>query len=749
MTETREMSEQDSGSRDWLTRLSEACSYIASKSELDEILQVAVDGACAITGGRSGIVELFDSPALRKRYQSSGSAPVEEAETTSEVYSPAAGLEAQLMLGRDPIGTIRIREKEGRGEFTPQDEQALRIFAPHATLAISNAIHYWSDRRIKAELEALVDASPVGVVVFDAHSGGLLAVNRESRRMLGTLFTGGRPLEQMLGEVALLRSDGRGMRLSELPLSSASGPSETVRSEQVVVKGPDGLSLNLLMNVTPIRLDDGEVVSVVATFQDVAGKEGTETLRSDLLGLVSHELRTPLTTIKGSAATALGSASPLDASEMRLFFRIIDQQANYLRSLIRNLHDVARIEDGTLSVSMIPCEVAEILNQARNAFEGVAASRSVEIRLPPGLPLVAADKQRVLQILNSTLSYASKYSSGSSSIRLGARQDGSFLEFAVEYDTRGFPSADLSTLFERGARSGDEGVPETHDLDLSVCKGIVEKHGGRIWFDSADRGQVGKFAFTLPVAEETSEYGEQREQVESGAGVAKLPQVLVLDRDPQTLAYTRDALSSAGFAALATASPEEAYRLLEDERPQAILLDLMIPGMEGMEVIERVPKVADVPVIFLSDRGREQDVERAFEKGGDDYIVKPFLASELVARVRAAIRKRERHSHLRPSEVFQLGDVAINYGEHSVTVGGQPVQLTATEYKLLFELSISGGRVLTHDQILRRVWGISYEGDTRLLRAFVKSLRRKLGDDAGNPSYIFTEPGVGYRMAQA
>ncbi len=534
-------------------------------------------------------------------------------------------------------------------------------------------------------------------------------------------------------------------------MGQASGPSETVRSEQVLVKSSGGLSVSVLMNVTPIMLDDGEVVSVVVTFQDVTRISGTERLRSDLLGLVSHELRTPLTTIKGSAATALGSSSPLDAAEMRQFFRIIDQQANHLRSLIRNLHDLARIEDGTLSISMIPCEVLEILNLARNTFEGVAQSGSLEIHSGPGLPQVAADKQRVLQILNSTLSYASKFSSGSSPIRLGVRQHGEVLEVAIEYDGKGFPSEDLSSLFERNTRSvsEEERVPETHDLDLSVCKGIVEAHGGRIWFDSVGRGQGGKFTFTLPVVEETSENGDQTGSEGPVEAVCDLPQVLVLDNDPQTLVYTRAVLIAAGFSALVAGSPDEAYRLLEDERPQAILLDLMIPGMEGTEVIERIPKVVDVPVIFLSDRGREHDVERAFEKGGDDYIVKPFLASELIARIRAAIRKRELHSQPKPSEVFNLGEVTINYGERSVSVGGRSVQLTATEYKLLFEFSISGGRVLTHDQLLRRVWGISYEGDTRLLRAFVKSLRRKLGDDAGSPSYIFTEPGVGYRLAKA
>ena len=754
MNEAGEMSERDSRNTDWVAKLSEACFYITSKSDLNDILQVVVDGACAITGGSSGTVELFDSPALRNDYQSThaGSAPDVGTDAPAGEDSPVATLEVPLLLGRESIGALRIYEKEGGGQFTSEDEQALQIITPLATLAISNAVRYWSDHKVKVELEALVDASPIGVVVLDVHTGAPQAVNHEARRMFNALFEDELELERNLGEVTLRRSDGREMTLSEVALGRASGPGETVRSERVLVKSSEG-TLSVLMNVTPIMLDDGEVVSVVVTFRDEKRNEGTEGLRSDLLGLVSHELRTPLTTIKGSAATALGSSSPLDAAEMRQFFRIIDQQANHLRSLIRNLHDLARIEDGTLSISIVPCDVAAILNQARNTFEGVGASGSVEIQTSSGLPFVGADKQRILQVLNGTLSYASRFSLESSPLRLAAQQNGSFLEFSVEYYSRGVPLADLSALFERGDRSEEGRFPETNDLELSVCRGIVEAHGGKIWFDSVGGGLAGKFVFALPVVEVANGYGDQvgdQTGEEAGrAAVSNLPQVLVLDNDPQTLAYTRDALMAAGFAALVTVSPDEAYRLLEDERPQAVLLDLMIPGMEGAEVIERIPKVVDVPVIFLSDRGRELDVEKAFEKGGDDYIVKPFLASELVSRVRAAIRKRELHNQPKASEVFQLGDVTINYGERSVSIAGRPVQLTATEYKLLFEFSISGGRVLTHDQLLRRVWGMSYEGDTRLLRAFVKSLRRKLGDDAGSPSYIFTEPGVGYRLAKA
>ena len=156
--------------------------------------------------------------------------------------------------------------------------------------------------------------------------------------------------------------------------------------------------------------------------------------------------------------------------------------------------------------------------------------------------------------------------------------------------------------------------------------------------------------------------------------------------------------------------------------------------------------MADVPVIFVSGYGKDQVIAHAFEQGATDYIVKPFSPTELVARVRAALRRQMAPSQVELSEPYVRGDLTIDYAARRVTVADQPVQLTAAEYELLFELSVNGGRVVTHDQLFRRVWGQTHSGDVRVIRTVVKRLRRKLDDDARNPTYIFAEPRVGYRM---
>ena len=222
--------------------------------------------------------------------------------------------------------------------------------------------------------------------------------------------------------------------------------------------------------------------------------------------------------------------------------------------------------------------------------------------------------------------------------------------------------------------------------------------------------------------------------------------ILAVDDDPQILRYVRTTLSQAGYSPTVTVSPDEVESLIKSDSPHLILLDLELPGTNGFELMTRISNVSDALVIFLSGHGGDANIARALELGAYDYILKPFSPTELVARIRAALRKRASPNSSEYFEPYTLGDLTISYAERRVSVANEPTQLTATEYRLLVELAANAGRVLTQGHLLRRVWGAEYESDYRLLRSFIKNLRRKLGDDARNPSYILTEHGVGYRM---
>ena len=215
----------------------------------------------------------------------------------------------------------------------------------------------------------------------------------------------------------------------------------------------------------------------------------------------------------------------------------------------------------------------------------------------------------------------------------------------------------------------------------------------------------------------------------------------MVDDDPETLRYVRCVLSDAGYAPLVTGDPEGLSRIIRSERLSLVLLDLILPGTDGIELMKQVPALADLPVIFISGYGRDETIARALESGAADYIVKPFSPTELVARVRAALRDRSE------PETFVLGELAVDYGRRRVSVAGRAVPLTATEFDFLRILSLNGGRVVTNETLLRQVWGRRASDDTDRVRTIVKKLRAKLGEDAANPNYIFTEHGVGYRIA--
>ena len=227
---------------------------------------------------------------------------------------------------------------------------------------------------------------------------------------------------------------------------------------------------------------------------------------------------------------------------------------------------------------------------------------------------------------------------------------------------------------------------------------LVKKSGIEA-FQAQCRGT--RVTFTIPVADDAvsgAAAGPARPTGDSREAGRERTCILVVDDDPETLRYVRDTLTDAGYAPQVTGDPEDVPRLIETKKPALVLRDLVLPGTDGIALMERIPELADLPVIFISGYGRDQTIAKALEAGAADYVVKPFSPTELVARIQAALRGRAT-----PPEPYRLGDLAIHYEERRVTVAGRPVPLTVTEYDLVRALSVNAGRVLTHASLLRRV----------------------------------------------
>ena len=756
-----------------ISGLSAAVLRISESLDLDTVLREVIAGARALTRARAGVIATIDDAGRPLDFVSSGISADEHRQLEAwpdgpplfehlrdlpspfqlrdlPAYVRRLGFSADLvrwetMLGTAMrhrgvhVGSFYLTDKEGGREFTNENVEVLVLFASQAAAAIANARTYRNELRARTKLETLIDTSPVGVVVFDATTGTLTSINREAQRIVELLCRPGQSPEELLRVMPWRRADGREIAIDRLTPELLTATK--VRAEEIVLSVPDGRSVTTLINATPIHSAAGAVESLVVTMQDLAPLEELERSRAQFLSMVSHELRAPLTSIKGSAATVLGATQPLEWAEVLQFFRIIDDQADHMRGLTVDLLDVGRIDTGTIAIVPEPSEVTALVDQARNTFLSGGGRHAVSIDLPPDLPQVKADRRRIVQVLNNLFSNASQHSPTSSPIRV----DAVHVAISVSDQGRGMAPERLPHLFRKHIRGGDaERGLGNSGLGLAICKGLVEAHGGRIWAESAGEGQGMRFTFTVPVADAAA--GAAREIAPSRSRAsAEGPEprrILVVDDDPLMLRYVRDALSAAGYDPIVTGEHQELSHIIRVEKPHLIVLDLVLPGTDGIELMEHVPELADLPVIFISAYERGETIAKALEIGAADYIVKPFSATELTARIHAALRRRT------APEPFILKGLTIYYQERRVTVADREVRLTATEYELLRVLSVNAGRLVTYDELLRQVWRLSHSGSSERVRTLVKMLRRKLGDVPAKPTYILTERGVGYRMAR-
>ena len=775
--------------QDRLTRLSEASLRINEDLDYHAVLEEVTNSARTLTDANYAATTVLDQADRLEEFVTSGLTPEEHRQMeglpgSAEFFRYLNGVPDPLRINdlasymrsldmpewNPPVavasllvapirskgvrlGSIYVAKGEPDGEFTREDEDTLVMFASQAALVIANARRYRDEQRARTDLEALIATCPVGVVVFDAKTGAPVSYNRETLRIVEGIRPPDQPVEQMMDILSIRRIDGREVSLEEFPLAHRLSTYTALRAEEVVLRAPGGGSVTVLVNATSIYSEDGnEMESVVVTLQDMTPLEDLERLRSEFLGLVSYELRTPLASIKGSAATLLDESADLNPSEIRQFHTIINDQADRMRRMISDLLDTAHIESGTLSVSPEASDVAALVEQAGVSLARGGGRNDLQVDLPADLPAVMADRSRVIQMISNLLSNVARNGQGSSVIRVSAKHDGLYVAVSVVAKGWELPPDQLPNLFRKYSRI-DGGMVERdivgYGLGLSICKGIVEAHGGRIWAESEGPDRGVRFTFTIPVAEQAIREDPDhagRPAGRSRTGEDGPARILVMEDDPQTLRHIRDILSRGGYTTIFATGPDDALHQVESEKPQLALLDLALSGIDGFELMRDILDVSDVSVICLSAHGRDQDIERALDLGAADYMVKPFSPTELTARIRAALRKAAAVDLADEASPFALGNLIIDYSQRRVEIAGQPVHLTPIEYEVLRVLSLNGGRPMSHEQLLRRVWRVTSAGDPQVVRTHMRRLRRKLGDDAESPRYIFTEPRVGYRM---
>ncbi|WP_394847323.1 response regulator [Pendulispora brunnea] len=225
-----------------------------------------------------------------------------------------------------------------------------------------------------------------------------------------------------------------------------------------------------------------------------------------------------------------------------------------------------------------------------------------------------------------------------------------------------------------------------------------------------------------------------------------IPRILVVEDEPQMQKFLRASLTSHGYRVVESSTGGDGLVQAQAHNPDLVLLDLGLPDMDGLEVTKGLRAWTTTPIIVISARGQEEDKIRALDEGADDYLTKPFNTGELMARIRVALRHAMRAGLEKPEPVLAVGGLKMDLDRRQVFVEGDEVHLTPIEYKLLTVLMKNAGKVLTHRQLLKDVWGPAYASQTQYLRVYMVQLRHKLEKEPARPRYLVTEPGVGYRL---
>ncbi len=528
----------------------------------------------------------------------------------------------------------------------------------------------------------------------------------------------------------------------------------------------------------PVRNEAGILLGRGLLLDDITLERSAADARAETLTMAAHELKTPLAIIKGCATTLLGGSARWDPAMQREMLQMIDTQSDRLYDILNTLLDVWRLDAGTQPLHVVEVQLSELLMQLVERWQKQAVQHSFILAIPPHIPPVVCDVLRIEQVLNHLLNNAVTYSPAESIVRIQVETNDVEVRVSVTDEGIGLAPEHVERVFERFFRvqpEQGEGKNEFEPdrtggrgLGLAAARATVEAHGGKIWADSPGLHQGTTFYFTLPLtprnevvtspvspsmpALEERASGPQRSA--RSARTLSLRQehrikVLLAEDDARLARYVRANLEEQQYRVQVVAHGVQFLRQLELEEPDIVLLSTRLADMRGLDLLQRLREFSNIPVLMLCDDCEEDERVQLFDAGSDDLVTRPFGMKELLARVRALLRRQAPATeHTLNQSLFKTGELQIDYAQHLVTVKGQPVQLSRTEYKLLSTLAQNVGMVVTHELLLEKVWGPEYHRDIDFIWVYISRLRRKVESDSRHPRYILTVPDVGYKLAK-
>ncbi len=513
----------------------------------------------------------------------------------------------------------------------------------------------------------------------------------------------------------------------------------------------------------PVRDTSGSLLGRGVLLNDITLERSSIETRSETLALAAHELKTPIAIIKGCATTLLGNSLRWDPNMLREMLQMIDMQADRLYEVLNTLLDVWRLDSGAQILRLAPVHIADLLAQIVERWQKNEPHHYFMLTIPAPLPVIVCDPVRLEQAIAALLHNAVRYSPDGSTIALHLVQNESEVRLSIHDSGIGIEPEHLERIFDRFYRVHQEDTHGGSGLGLAVARATIEAHSGKIWADSPGTGQGATFFFTLPFTPRTTSTLPAQVPTTSLAGSLGQPsvrstgplrqsqrqQVLIGEGDARMLRYLRANLEEHHYHVQTVSHGLQFLRQLDLEDFDLIILATRLLDMSSIELLQRVREFSQTPVIMLCDDCDEDERVRLFDLGADDLVVKPFGMKELLARMRALLRRQPMLPEQGTSQaIFTTGNLTIDYAQHQVLVRDRPIHLSKREYKLLSTLARNVGMVLTHEVLLERVWGPEYDREVGFIWVYISRLRRKLEDDPRNPCYILTIPDVGYKLAK-
>lgn len=589
--------------------------------------------------------------------------------------------------------------------------------------------------------QSLIEALPIGLFFVNSQ-GEIVAFNSSLAGLVGTdrgNFVD-RAYEEFIDHLSDRASE------PEVVQGSLRQAVAAVNERPVVEIALGDPAQHLEITLFPVFQVDWSSPGWGGLVEDITEARDQLAWKLELLSILAHDLRTPLATLKGHATALLANYERWGDSMVAEFLEAMDRGTDELVRQVDRSLALTRVETGRLGLRPEAAAPKDLVQGAIERAASALDETSVEQHLPSDLPSVRADPARIEEVLVNLLDNAVRYSPAREPIEVRAQQDEAMLIFSVQDSGPGVPAEDHDSIFEKHSRdpSGDHDGP---GLGLFISRKIVEAHGGRIWVISPPPDAVtgARFSFSVPVVPE--------QPLKEDPVVPKKPHaprseaashILVVEDEPDLQSLLRTILTEAGYDVTLVAGGPRAIDHLSAQAPDLVVLDLSLPRMDGFTVCRAMRRWSDVPILVLTSKSSPEDLVAAVDAGADDYLTKPFRSAELLARLRALLRRRERwgRSESRPAPLRAEG-LTVDEARREARLDGESVDLTPTEFELLAHLARHRGQVLTHQQLIEHLWPQG-KGNQHALFVHINRLRDKLEPDSDQPHYIVTRWGVGY-----